>query len=179
VLCFRVLPRTSLASPAGHSICNSRPFNSLRTLFLSCALFCGSCRLFSTACALFCKNTRVGVPLRQLCALCGFALSLAVDFVRPLFSSIYELPPHGIRLSICNLHRFMQLRIALFATPFDSHRCKLPGVSSLPSPPYPRASDACSARSSSQLAPSRQFSTFNCRTVNFRRHNAKIHPIPL
>jgi hypothetical protein len=99
VLCFRVLPRTSLASPAGHSNCNSRPFNSLRALFPSRALFCGSCRLFSTACALFFKNTRVGVPLRRLCALCGSALSLAVDFVRPLFSSIYELPPHGYRFA--------------------------------------------------------------------------------
>jgi hypothetical protein len=160
-----------------HSICNSCPFNSLRTLFSVLRPFLRLLSFVFNSLHALLQNTGVGgasaTTLRALrlrvITCCRFCPSFVFIHLR--------IAP--TRLSICNLHRFMQLRIALFATPFDSHRCKLPGMSPLPSPPYPRPSDACSARSSSQLAPSRQFSTFNCRTVNFRRHNAKIHPIPL
>jgi hypothetical protein len=66
VLCFRVLPRTSLASSAHHSTCNSSEFSSLQPLELSCPSFRSSLPLFSAACSLFVQNTGGGVSRMQL-----------------------------------------------------------------------------------------------------------------
>ena len=66
MLCFRVLPRTSLASSAHHSTCNSSEFSSLQPLELSCPSFRSSLPLFSAACSLFVQNTGGGVSRMQL-----------------------------------------------------------------------------------------------------------------
>jgi hypothetical protein len=55
---------------------------------LSCRSFCNSDPLFSTPCAVFSKNTRGGVPLRQLGALRVSALSLAIDFLPLCFHGV-------------------------------------------------------------------------------------------
>ena len=163
---------------------NSRVLTLLRTLFLSLRSFSRSPRLFSTACALFCKNTRGwGYLCDDSAPPCDSALSLALDFARPLFSYSYELPPRTHRFATSFVSRTYK---SLFsqAVCFDNHlRCPLYFCSA----PF-RSLFLCERRvhyfSSFQStclnhATAQPRSTFNCRTVDFPSHSAKIHPTPL
>jgi hypothetical protein len=160
-----------------HSICNSCPFNSLRTLFSVLRPFLRLLSFVFNSLHALLQNTGVGGASATTLRALRLSVITCCRFC-PSFVFIHlRIAPS--RLSICNLHRFMQLRIALFATPFDSHRCKLPGVSPLPSPPYP------GLQTLAALVPrrsSRRRVSFRLSTVGLSTSGAtvlKSNPIPL
>jgi hypothetical protein len=63
----RLPSRTNLISPLPGPDRNSRPFNRLRPLELSCLSFGHSYLLFSITCSLFLQNTQGGVPPSARC----------------------------------------------------------------------------------------------------------------
>ena len=63
----RLPSRTNLISPLLGPDRNSRPFNRLRPLELSCLSFGHSYLLFSITCSLFLQNTQGGVPPSARC----------------------------------------------------------------------------------------------------------------
>ena len=89
MLCFRVLPRTSLVNRTHRSTRKARLVNNLAPLEISCLSFRASFPLFSAACSLFAQNARGGVcpssdPTPRW-------VLTKHRFASPLFSYSYEL----------------------------------------------------------------------------------------
>ena len=107
-------PSSSTRSPQTSDSCPAKRlfiFNSLRTLFLSCASFPHSNHLFSIACALFDKNTRGGVPLQALLT------KLTAPFG----------PASLWQIEFLSFLVFIVLQISFPATHFLSYPYKTPG----------------------------------------------------
>jgi hypothetical protein len=150
--------------PLPHLPCKSCALKLLRTLFRSLrSFFAFASFVFKRLHALLQKHPGGGVPLRQLCALCDSALSLAVDVPTLCFHTLTNCPLTPIDLQTSLFHA---LTNCFFRNSFGFTSMQIAGdvTPSLPSMLRPQQlASRLPARNSRSRT---RLSTLNCSTTS-------------